>query len=370
MTQAKKGRQSTKPFMPNVSTTRATLEESEHPALVAFAEWGEWSSVQNKDLDVLASGTEWPIHTYFGMANTTRATSSTPNVQNQRRDKPGRPSVRECFVARPGRCLIAIDHTGLELSTLAQCCIWLLGAHRMADRINAGEDEHSHIGCAILHMTYADFRAALKGEQKYVAKNARNNGKVVNFGCPGGMGWRTLRLYAKQNYGISLTDAEAQHLVQLWRRTNPDGMAFLEYVQSLRRPDGLYDVVIPGTSILRRGCSYNAACNTHFQGLGAVIEGHIAWLISREIHLGVTPAGAPSPLRWAHPWNFVHDEHIVEVPIEARTEVYHRLGEIMSDGARRYMPDVQCGSEAVCMTRWSKRAENKFINGEIDIWDS
>jgi hypothetical protein len=429
-TRAARNRASAKEFVPSIKADRATLEDSGDPTLETFAAYGEWSAVQNKDLDILLSGIEYPIHTIFGMADTTRATSSKPNIQNQRRDKPGRPSVRECFVARPGHVLIAIDHCGLELSTLAQSCVTLLKRHHMADRINAGEDLHSHVGAEILRTTYQDFRnqlmlvgdtpiraisdadfqafvdgtslCAKSGAQillsserrqelwrawtgieggrgdppsleelvRAAAKNARNNGKVVNFGCPGGMAWRTLKIYAKQNYGISLTDERAQYLVQLWRKTNPDGVAFLEYVHRLDNGHGRFDVRIPGTQIVRKNCTYCAACNTHFQGLGAVLEGHIAWLFARESHLGVTPEGRPSPMRWARPWNFVHDEHIFEVLTEARTEVYYRMVAVMREGASQYMPDVCCESEAICMARWSKRAKSKIVNGELTIWDA
>lgn len=410
-TRAARNRTSEKEFVASIKADRATLEESGDPTLETFAAYGEWASVENKDLDILLSGTVLPIHTTFGMAATTRATSAKPNIQNQRRDKPGRPSVRECFVARPGYVLIAIDHCGLELSTLAQCCVTLLGRHHMADRINNGDDLHSYVGAEILHTTYSDFRKQLKAEGgtapateaeflakvssfaparqgelvkawlqaerrptveeliSAAAKNARNNGKVVNFGCPGGMAWRTLKIYAKQNYGITLTDEEAQHLVMLWRQTNPDGVAFLEYVHTLENGHGRFDATIPGTNIRRRNCPYCAACNTHFQGLGAVLEGHIAWLFAKERHLGVTPEGKTSPMQWTRPWNFVHDEHIFEVLEEARTEVVHRMSDVMREGARAFMPDVRCESEAVCMRRWSKRAKSSFVNGEITIWD-
>jgi hypothetical protein len=362
-----------KAFVPSVSTARATLEDSSDVGLTGFAEYGEWSAVANKDLAILLSGVTTPIHTSFGMADTTRSTSFAPNVQNQRRDKPRRPSVRECFVARPGHVLIASDHCGLELSTLAQCCVTLLGRMHMAGLINGGIDLHSVVGAAILRQTYDAFRKDLKSPDELVssaAKNARNNGKVVNFGKPGGMGWPTLKLYAKQNYGISLDDQQAQHLCQMWGETLPDGPAFLEYVHTLENEDGLFDVTIPGTKIVRRNCTYCAACNTHFQGLGAVLEGHIAWLFAREIHLGVTPEGRPSPMRWAHPWNFVHDEHIFEVLEEARTEVNARMLDIMREGARKYLPDVKCESESTCMRRWSKRAKSTIgPDGELTIWD-
>jgi hypothetical protein len=356
-------------YVTNVSIARATLEDSGDPILAEFAEYGEWLSVESKDLVIFREHLHSPIHTRFGLADTIRSTSSKPNTQNQRRDRPGRPSVRECFQARPGYVLYAIDHVGLELCTLAEFCASKLNLWDMAGKIIARKDLHSVIGAAILRMTYADFVTELDAKS-YRAKNARGNGKVVNFGCPGGMSFTTLKLYAKQNYGIDLTLVQAKQLVDLWREVNPDGVAFLEYVGRLPKDIHGIIVTIPGTTIVRRGCTYCSACNTHFQGLGAALEGHLAYQIEREAHLGYAPDGKISPLIHSRPWNYVHDEFIREVEEEYVTDVHYRMQEIMIEGAKGYLRHVPIKAEGTAMRRWSKNAYSQIENGRLTIWDS
>ncbi len=358
-------------YKPNVSIARATLEESGDALLASFAEYGEWSAVENKDLDLLEAGTRAGIHTKWGTAATTRATSSRPNVQNQRKDRPGRPSIRECFIARPGHVLNAIDHRGLELSTLAQVCVSKMHRFDLASKINAGIDLHSQMGAAMLGTSYQDFLDRL---DRYDYSNTRNACKPYNFGCPGGAGAKTLRLVAKQQYHIDHTLEQAQEFVRVWKRTCPDGVAFLDWVNTLPEDGHGIVVTIPGSTIVRRGCTYCSACNTHFQGLGAWLWAHILWLVACEQHLGVRQTGPRkgqrSPLVWSHPWNYVHDEVIVETLEEARTEVDTRLHELVVEGAKPYLPDVAVTAESVCMRRWSKRAKSKYLEGEITIWDS
>lgn len=358
MTKPQKGRKSTKPFVPQVSTARATLQESGDHVLEIFADYGEWSAVKNKDLPMLLAGVHTPIHTKWGIADTTRVTSAKPNVQNIRRKE----GIRECFIPREGFCFLSADHGGLELSTLAQVIVTNLGRRDMADKINRGEDLHCHVGAEMLHITYAEAMAR-KAENEPVLMNGRNCGKVVNFGRPGGMGAKTLRLYAKQSYGLDFTIGFASELIQIWNRANPDGCAFLEWVGRLPKDSrGRYELQIPGSTIVRANATYCAACNSRFQGLGAILEAHVGWIIGCET---LDPA---SPLGCCRLVNFVHDEFILECPIGRQTEAGARLGQIMREAAQPYLPDVKIEAEAVAMARWSKKAKRIEKDGELQIW--
>lgn len=71
-------------------------EESGDPLLESYAEYSSMAKVIANDVKMLRGGVEYPIHTRWDMAATTRVTSSKPNIQNPRR----LPGVRECFVPR------------------------------------------------------------------------------------------------------------------------------------------------------------------------------------------------------------------------------------------------------------------------------
>jgi len=354
-----------------VATSAAVLLESGDPRLEAFENYGSWSTVLNKDMPILLAGHEDPIHSKFGVADTLRVTSSKPNTMNFKRDAPGDTThtstrgIRECFIPRVGYCYVAIDHSMLELCTLAQVIVWCLRRWDLADRLNAGVDPHSHLGAEIVGVPYDTFLAHKK-EGEY--KNARDCAKPVNFGCPGGMQAKTMTFYAKQSYRIVRPFEFWRDLILLWQQMNPDSVEYLRWIRTLKHGDR-YDSQIPGTGVHRRGMTYCTAANTHFQGLGAVLEGHIAYEVAREQFTGYTRVGKHSPLSEARPCNFAHDEHFLEAPVGLHTDVADRMTEIMTEYAKPYLPDVAIRSEVVCMARWSKKAHSERTPSGYTIWD-
>lgn len=356
-----------------ISTAAVTLTESGDFMLEKFAEFGEWSSVENKDLPMLEKGTIWPIHTKYGIADTTRMTSAKPNMSNFRRKE----GIRECVVPRPGFAFVSVDHGGLELCTVAQVIVNVGIGRDMADKINRGVDLHCNVAQYLTGWGY-DETFARKGEKD--VKNFRQVGKVVNFGRFGYMGAETLVHYAKHSYHVDMSvvapasftgDKDeralnfARSLIVLWGKALPEGPEYLAYAKRLREGTGGRELQIPGCTIMRRGVTLAAAANTGFQGLGAVLEAYVGWQIVRAIYLGKGALGRSG----ARLVNFVHDEFILEVPLAWVTEVAAELEEIMANAPKRYLPDVQISSEAVAMLRWSKNAERIVTNGELIPWD-
>jgi DNA polymerase I-like protein with 3'-5' exonuclease and polymerase domains len=381
MTEEARNRTSTKIFVPQVSTAKVTLEESGDFLLEQFAEFGEWSSVLKKDVKMfekieredgtLVDRRDWPMHTRYGIADTTRSTSSKPNVQNFRR----KAGIRECVIPRPGHAFVGVDHGGLELCTLAQVIVNIFKTRHMADKINAGMDLHCDIAKEILGWSYEE---TFERKNEEDVKNKRNCAKVVNFGRPGFMGAPTLVHYAKHSYGVDFAEvaptsygqeAEARalnfskYLIKVWEKTNPEGRQYLEWVKRLPEEAGGRVVWIPGTTIVRRGATVAASANTGFQGLGAILEAHVGWTIAKEIYVG---SCVLSKCRLV---NFVHDEFILEVPLKLVTEAGARLEVIMAEAPKKYLPDVAIGSEAVAMMRWSKKAKRIVVNGELIPWE-
>src|SRR5690606_36655049 len=149
-------------------------------------------------------------------------------------------SVRECFVPRPGYCFIDIDNEGLELATLAQTEIWVLGVQSKADFLNSGGDAHTLTGATIHgeRLTWQEYKALCKTDKE--AKNIRNLAKVPNFGKPGGMANMTLVSFARTSYGLRITEDEAERIGAFWEEANPADVAYLDWVRTLRGPDKLY----------------------------------------------------------------------------------------------------------------------------------
>jgi hypothetical protein len=371
-----------------ISTAAATLKESGDYCLEQFAEFGEWSAVLKKDVkmferielddgrDIPRAG--MPVHTKFGIADTTRSTSAKPNVQNPRKKE----GIRECFVARPGCAIISVDHGGLELCTLAQVIVDLGIGRRMADKINSGVDLHCDVAKEMLGVSYEQALAWYKDEfcaEHDDCSTKRNCGKVVNFGRAGFMGAPTLVHYAKHSYKIDFepialragfdgddrAERFAKQLIRHWEAANPEGVEFLNYAKRLPEGGGGKMLTIPGSTIVRRGATVAAGANTHFQGLGAILEAYVGWVITMEIFCG----NGPLRRSGARLVNFVHDEFLAEVPLVWVTEVAVQLETIMATAPRKYLPDVKIKSDAKAMMRWSKKAKTVRKNGELVPWD-
>lgn len=348
-----------------VKTDALTLEESEDPALTTFAELGEWRALYDLAVDKLPRGISFPLTTKWGIADTTRVTSSKPNVQNLRRDPPNGPSVRECFVPREGFVFLHADWTGLENCTLAQWCKNAYGLDRLVRFLNAGGDLHCATAGFNLQVPYEDVVARIKAKD-LAAKDARQFAKIPNFGRPGGMGAPKLQLYARKQAGLDRPVEFWQERIKDWERANPDGAWHLTATGRTGygpQGDRRFDVPIPGTNLVRHGVRYAAACNTPFQALGAVVAGHVGFKLLEALQ-------GDGALGVCHLVNFIHDEFALECPDDPEivNEAALELTALMAREARLYLPDIDIRSEATAMRRWSKSAESKWINGTLTIW--
>jgi DNA polymerase-1 len=118
-----------------------------------------------------------------------RTSCSSPNLQQVPRD----PRYRRCFVAPPGRALVKADYSQLQLRIAAK----IAGDQAMLDAYARGEDLHTRTAQQLTGKTD-------------VSKADRQLAKAVNFGLLFGLGAKGLRGYAKSNYGLDLSEAEAK----------------------------------------------------------------------------------------------------------------------------------------------------------------
>ncbi len=133
-------------------------------------------------IPTLETGTRVPINAkYRCLVESGRTSCSKPNLQNL----PKAPGVRECYIPRPGFLFCSVDYEALELHTLAQVCLELLGESALADALNAGLDPHLLMACEWLldGVTYEEGKKIRKDEShprhKEVVK-ARNMAKCFH----------------------------------------------------------------------------------------------------------------------------------------------------------------------------------------------
>ncbi len=368
--------------------------------LIKYARLTSLGSIQTSVIPkVLERGLVTPIHSFFdSLKETGRTGSSDPNLQNLRRI----PGIRECFVPRCltcgtvmtrdvveiGHCpgcygplcvFVTSDYSGLELATLAQVCVSVLGYSALAQALNAGLDPHLMIASQILGRPYEELKAikdrgagpdCVAGKSEEACScfycrvdNARQTGKVANFGFPGGLGAKSLVFYALANYGVRLTEAQAKDLKRIWLATWPEMKAYFKWInwhvqQSPPRIQQLF------SGRWRGGLSYTEACNTMFQGLGADIAKSAGWEIAQGQYLpDYNPAlfGTRTNL-------FVHDDFVLEAPEPRGHDVAMALQAAMISAAGPWLPDVKIGTEPLITRRMSRKAKPVKKDGRLVAW--
>ena len=266
------------------------------------------------------------VHTSYhqAVAATGRLSSSNPNLQNiPVRSTEGR-RVREAFVAPPGHCILSADYSQIELRILA---------HLSQDRgllaaFNSGEDIH--------RATAAEIFATPPEE---ISAEQRRSAKAINFGLIYGMSAFGLG----RQLGIDL-EAAAQYM-DLYFTRYPDVKQFMDETREAARRVGyvetlfgrrLYLPEIHSTNRQRRQYAERAAINAPMQGTAADII-KLA-MIRLDATLRETPGLGTMIMQ-------VHDELVVEAPLERSQESVKAVREAMSGSASLSVPlEVDVGT--------------------------
>ena len=66
--------------------------------------------------------------------------------------------------------------------------------------------------------------------------------------------------------------------------------------------------------------------------------------------------------------NEVHDEIVLEVPLDRVHDCASAAHVLWLNGARPYLPDVPPTAEPKAMTVWSKNSEAVYENGRLVPW--
>jgi len=227
------------------SVSESVLKRIDHPMVGHLLKFRE----AQKQLSAFIEGwrpyldSSGRLHPVFKLHGTVtgRLSCEHPNLQQVPRD----PRIRTLITAPPGWTLVEADLSQIELRIAAE----LADEHNLLQVFNDGEDPHwqtaireiergagyrkEMIKTAKLHggvkLSYSDAveyvlkmggDAAVKvveawAETKALApfmnwKETRKKAKAINFGYLYGMWWKKFKIYARDNYGVTVTDDEAQ----------------------------------------------------------------------------------------------------------------------------------------------------------------
>lgn len=337
-----------------------TCKRSGDLALQHYCEITSHKLVLSRDCKRFRDGTRFPIHTRINsILDTGRPSSSDPNLFNTR----NLPGIRECFVPRAGRWFLDVDISGLELATLAQVLLKLIGHSQMAEtilRYGSAGALHTILAAKILDIPIEEAfrREALGKKADPEFYNARQTAKVANFGFPGGLGITSLIYFARSKYGVPLTEERAKWLKRLWLETWPEMRAYFDLISRWCEEGGGQCTIRQLFSDRYRGaCFYTQACNGFFQALGADGTGHALYEIMRACY----DAREQSPLFGARVVNYVYDQYVLEVPadLERANAMVDALTPLVENETNRFLPDVpiKLGDPVLCEC-WSKEAKS------------
>jgi DNA polymerase I len=199
----------------------------------------------------------------------------------------------------------------------------------------------------------------LNKPESEVTKADRQLAKAVNFGLLYGMGWKSLKAYARANYGVELTDRKAQSYRKAFFDAYPGLAAWHaateQHVKALFHKDenATHEVytlggrrrVLPVAKRPEEGNPYpnkTDALNTPVQGTGADgLKEAIALLWERR---GECPTAVPVI--------FCHDEIVIEIREPDESNAADWLRRCMVDAVASLIDPVPVEIEVTVGRTW------------------
>lgn len=135
---------------------------------------------------------------------TGRTSSEDPNGQNFPKRTEMAKAYRKLYVAPEGAYFLEADLSQAELRIAGD----MANDPTIINIYRTGGDIHVTTACIVMGVSLEQFHRLPKEEQKA----GRQKAKAVNFGFLYGMGWRKFIVYAKTQYGVEFTEAEAQRI--------------------------------------------------------------------------------------------------------------------------------------------------------------
>jgi DNA polymerase-1 len=261
------------------------------------------------------------VHTCFGQATavTGRLASTEPNLQNiPVRTVEGR-RIREAFIAPPGHALISADYSQIELRIMAH----LSGDESLLRAFAEGADIHRATAADIFGVAIAD-----------VTSEQRRTIKAVNFGL----------IYGMSAFGLAsqlgIERGAAQQFIEKYFTRYPGVAEYMKRTRALARAQGYVETVFGRRLWLpdinagggpRRQAAERAAINAPMQGTAADLI-KLA-MIEVQAWLDREPVGAKLVLQ-------VHDELVLEAPVDHLDRVKAELAQRMASVAQLHVPLV------------------------------
>jgi uracil-DNA glycosylase family 4 len=253
------------------------------------------------------------IHPSFSLsvAATGRSNSASPNLQNIPKRGPLAKTIRKLFVASPGYSFISADASQAEIRWAA----FLAQEQNMIDIYRAGGDIHTATAEAVLGKKKEDMTP-----EEF--KDARQKGKSIVFGFLYSAGALTFQRVAKTDYGVDLTERQAQEFREGFFNAYP---AIQEYHYKVKRECHRYGYVVSPLGRVRHLPEVHSNDNTIVRRAERQALNHAIQSVSSDTVLlsclEIMKVADPNECR---PVLFIHDELTMEV-LDSEIDKYAKL---------------------------------------------
>lgn len=280
------------------------------------------------------------LHTDFKqMVSTGRMASANPNLQNI----PKKQIYRSCFIAKEGHVLITADMSGAELRILGN----LSADPIFVESYAKGIDIHTRTASEILGIPMSE-----------VKNEHRNAAKAINFGL----------CYGLSKFGLArrlkISEDEAQRMIDSYFARYKGVKNLLERAghMAVRKR---YSVTVSGRKRFYRLPEYGhpdfdmKKRSVEREGKNAIIQGANADTIKEAMIYVVKrleERNMKSKLLLT-----VHDELVVEAPLDEREEAKHIVSQSLIDGFGRYFTLIPMKTDALTGPCWLKSECEKQV---------
>lgn len=300
------------------STSADVLEEirNEHPVVSTILDYRELTKLKSTYVDSLplqVNPRTGRVHTSYSQTGsvTGRLASSDPNLQNiPTRTEIGR-QVRNAFVAGNGKFLLAVDYSQIELRIVAH----MAQDEAMLSAFRAGQDIHTATAAAVQGLDLAT-----------VTKDQRRHAKAINFGL----------IYGMSAFGLTrttdLTLAEAENFVKAYFMQFPGVKSYLDGTRKFAKQEGYVETLLGRRRYfpnLKNPVNQALRAREEREAINAPVQGTAADIM--KIAMVRLPAALEKARLSARMLLQVHDELVLEVPADERSETIKVVTEVMEN---------------------------------------
>ena len=301
------------------------LEElrGKHPVVDLVLENRELSKLKSTYVDALPEQVDartGRVHTSYSQTDavTGRLSSSNPNLQNiPIRTELGR-TVRNGFIAAPGKVLLSVDYSQVELRIVAH----IAGDQAMLDAFRHDQDIHATTAAAIYSIPL-----------EQVTKEQRRHAKAINFGL----------IYGMSAFGLSrsteLTLGEADAFVKAYFTQFPGVKKYLDETRKLAAKQGYVETLLGRRRYfpaLMGHMNQQVKNREEREAINAPIQGTAADIM--KIAMIKIPSALESAGLQGCMLLQVHDEIVLECPQGELEKTARVVQQVMEDAYKLSIP--------------------------------